>query len=38
MMRTPNVYSADEIKNWDVQSWMVFTGKADVLVWLSEND
>lgn len=64
-MRTPNVYSADEIKNWEVQSagknglwtqarpmswpginlqkrlsaaWMVFTGKADVLVWLSEND
>jgi hypothetical protein len=59
MMRTPNVYSADEIKNWDVQScgknglWTlarpmswpginlqkrIFTGKADVLVWLSEND
>lgn len=65
MKRTPNVYSADDIKNWDVQSagknglwtqarpmswpgmniqkrlsaaWMVFTGKADVLVWLSEND
>lgn len=65
MMRTPSVYSADQIKCWDVQSagkndlctqsrpmswpginlqkrlsaaWMVFTGKADVLVWLSEND
>ena len=65
MMRTPSVYSADQIKCWNVQSagknglwtqsrpmswpginlqkrlsaaWMVFTGKADVLVWLSEND
>ncbi len=65
MMKTPNVYSADQIKCWHVQSagknglwtqarpmswpginlqkrlsaaWMVFTGKADVLVWLSEND
>ena len=60
-MRTPAVYSADQIKCWDVQSagknglwtqarpmswlginlrkritaaWMVFTGQADVLVWL----
>jgi len=59
-MRTPDVYSADRIKNWNVQSksehggwfaarpmswpginlkrrlsaaWMVFTGKADVLIW-----
>lgn len=60
-MRTPIVFSADEIKTWDVQTkgknglwtqarpeswtglnlkrrlsaaWMVFTGKADVLVWM----
>ncbi len=59
-MRTPIVYSADEIKTWDTQTkgenglwtlarpmswtginlkrrlsaaWMVFTGKADVLIW-----
>lgn len=63
-MRTPVVYSADQIKCWDVQkqgnnglstqarplswsglnllkritaAWMVFTGKADVLVWFGEE-
>lgn len=63
-MRTPAVYSADQIKAWDVQSagnnglwtqarpisypginivkritaaWMVFTGRADVLVWLGDE-
>ena len=65
MMKTPIIFSADQIKSWDVQSagknglwtqarpvsypcfnlwkrlsaaWMVFTGKADVLIWFSEND
>lgn len=60
-MRTPIVFSADQIKAWDVQAkgknglwtqarpgqwsrldlkhrlfaaWMVFTGRADVLVWM----
>ena len=60
-MRTPMIFSADQIKSWDVQTeaknglwtqgrpmaksgmniyrrisaaWMVFTGKADVLIWL----
>ncbi len=60
-MRTPFVFSADDIKCWSIQSkgsnglwnqarpmshsginlvrritsaWMVFTGRADVLVWL----
>jgi len=64
-MKTPTIFSADQIKSWDVQSagknglwtqarpmsypgfnlwkrlsaaWMVFTGKADVLIWFSEND
>lgn len=62
-MRTPFVFSADQIKAWDVQSsgknglwtqarpesldglnlfrrisvaWMVFTGKADALVWIEQ--
>jgi len=65
IMRTPMVYSADDIKCWSVQTkgknrlwtqarpisypgfnlwkrlssaWMVFTGKADVLIWFSENE
>lgn len=64
-MRTPVVYSADQIKCWDVQSagknglwtqarpmskpginlpkrisaaWKVFTGKADVLIWLGVEE
>lgn len=64
-MRTPMVYSADQIKSWDVQcsgknglwtqarpmswpginlkkrivaAWMVFTGRADVLVWLGDAE
>jgi hypothetical protein len=64
-MKTPMIFSADEIKLWGVQSagknglwtqarpmsysgfnikrrlsaaWMVFTGKADVLIWFSEED
>jgi hypothetical protein len=64
-MRTPCVFSADDIKTWSVQSkganglwtqarplsysginllrritagWMVFTGKADVLVWLGDKE
>ena len=63
-MRTPMVFSADEIKTWSVQqcgknglwsqarpmswpglnlkrrlsaAWMVFTGRADVLVWLGDE-
>ena len=63
-MRTPMVFSADEIKTWSVQQcgknglwtqarpmswpglnlkrrlsavWMVFTGRADVLVWLGDE-
>ena len=64
-MRTPIVFSADQIKAWDVQckgrnglwtqarplswpgiylrkrlsaAWMVFTGRADVLVWLGDKE
>lgn len=64
-MRTPVVYSADQIKCWSVQccgknglwtqarplswpgfnvmkritaAWMVFTGKADVLVWFEDAE
>lgn len=64
-MRTPVIYSADQIKSWDTQTesdnglwtqarpmswpginvrkritaaWMVFTGKADVLIWHSEGE
>ena len=63
-MRTPVIYSADQIKSWNVQkqgknglwtqarplswpglnlwrriaaAWIVFTGRADVLVWLGEE-
>lgn len=63
-MRTPMVFSADEIKTWSVQqcgknglwsqarpmswpglnlkrrlsaAWMVFTGRADVLVWVGDE-
>lgn len=63
-MRTPIIFSADDIKCWDVQAqgknglwtqarptswpginlrkritaaWMVFTGRADVLVWLGDE-
>lgn len=63
-MRTPMVFSADEIKTWSVQqcgnnglwtqarpmswpglnlkrrlsaAWMVFTGRADVLMWLGDE-
>ena len=64
-MKTPAIYSADDIKNWDVQccgsnglwtqarpmswpglnlkrrlsaAWMVFTGRADVLIWLGDEE
>ena len=64
-MRTPIVFSADQIRTWDVQrkgsnglwtlarplcwpginlrkrlsaAWMVFTGRADVLVWLGDKE
>ena len=64
-MRTPIVFSADQIKAWDVQRkgrnglwalarplswpginlrkrlsavWMVFTGRADVLIWLGDKE
>ena len=64
-MKTPVVYSADQITAWDVQScgkdglwtqarpvswpginlrkrisaaWIVFTGRADVLIWLGEDE
>ena len=64
-MKTPYVFSADEIKTWSVQSkvadglwtqarpmswpginlrkritaaWMVFTGQADVLGWLGDEE
>lgn len=63
-MRTPFIFSADDIKTWNVQTqgcnglwtqarpvshtgmnirrrcfaaWMVFTGRADVLIWLSDD-
>ena len=63
-MREPIIFSADQIKSWDVQTeakngiwtqarpmsksgmnvrcrisaaWMVFTGKADVLIWIKEK-
>ena len=36
-MRTPMIYSADQIKCWNVQSagkkWIVDTGKTYVLAW-----
>lgn len=62
-MKTPHIYSADEIKAWDAQAcgrnglwtqarpesypginllwrlrmaWMVFTGKADALIWMEQ--
>lgn len=64
-MRTPVVYSADDIKCWDTQTagtnglwtqarpmsnpginlrkrisaaWIVFIGRADVLVWLGDKE
>lgn len=64
-MRTPMVYSADQIRTWSIQckgrnglwtqarpmgwpgiylrkrlsaAWMVFTGRADVLVWLGDKE
>lgn len=64
-MRTPIVYSADEVRSWSVQckgknglwtlsrpmswpginlrkrisaAWMVFTGRADVLIWLEVEE
>ena len=64
-MKTPVIYSADQIKNWDVQTesknglwtqarpisypginlkrrisaaWMVFTGRADALIWLGDEE
>jgi hypothetical protein len=64
-MRTPVVYSADQIASWSVQckgknglwtqarpmswpginlhkritaAWMVFTGKADALIWLGDEE
>ena len=63
-MKTPAIYSADQIKNWDIQTksknglwtqarpisypginlkrrisaaWMVFTGRADALIWLGDE-
>jgi hypothetical protein len=64
-MKTPVIYSADDIKNWSVQcesktglwtqarpiswpglnirkrlraAWMVFTGRADALIWLGDEE